>query len=166
MKILVIVNAGASPSPAFTDAECDAVRDWVKAGGALLLIADHAPFGERAEILARRFGVDMGKGYAFDASARARARRASHHRPRRRDRAPDARPEDLRGADAAKRHQGVRGQEEGASRERPPRRRARPGDRHAVRQGQGRAAFAEAAMFSAQIARFPYEGKELAAGPR
>src|SRR6202008_1147520 len=45
-EVLVIANAGAAddnpadPSkPAFTDAECDAVRDWVRNGGALLLIA-------------------------------------------------------------------------------------------------------------------------------
>ena len=52
--------------PAFTPAECDAVRDWVRAGGALLLIADHAPFGEANAILAERFGVEMGKGYVLD----------------------------------------------------------------------------------------------------
>lgn len=75
-KILVIANAlgaedmddeGAAAS-AFTDDECDAVRDWVKGGGALLLIADHAPFGGAAENLAKRFGVDMSKGYTVDAS--------------------------------------------------------------------------------------------------
>ena len=73
-KILVIANAlGAedmdednADSSAFTDEECDAVRDWVRGGGALLLIADHAPFGGAAENLAKRFGVDMSKGYTFD----------------------------------------------------------------------------------------------------
>lgn len=73
-KILVIANAigaddmddeGAGAS-AFTEEECDAVRDWVKSGGALLLIADHAPFGAAAESLGKRFGVEMGKGFAFD----------------------------------------------------------------------------------------------------
>lgn len=60
-QILVIANARGEPpaSSAFTDAECDAVRDWVRAGGALLLIADHAPYGSAASTLARRFGVDM-----------------------------------------------------------------------------------------------------------
>ena len=75
--ILVIVNAlGAerqnSPGadqPAFTDDECDAVRDWVRAeGGSLLLIADHAPFGAAAETLAKRFAVEMSKGFAMDAT--------------------------------------------------------------------------------------------------
>jgi hypothetical protein len=72
-RILVIANAlddrinsTGAKSAAFTEEECDAVRDWVRAGGALLLIADHAPFGEAAENLAARFGVGMSKGYAMD----------------------------------------------------------------------------------------------------
>ncbi len=56
---------GADKS-AFTDEEIQAVQDWVKGGGALLLIADHAPFGGAAAALASRFGVDMSKGYTFD----------------------------------------------------------------------------------------------------
>ena len=73
-KILVISNAlgaedddeeGADQS-AFTEEEIVAVHDWVKGGGALLLIADHAPFGGAASVLASRFGVDMSKGYTFD----------------------------------------------------------------------------------------------------
>ena len=73
-KILVISNAlGAeelddegADNPAFTDEEVQAVHDWVKSGGALLLIADHAPFGGAAATLASRFGVEMSKGYTFD----------------------------------------------------------------------------------------------------
>jgi hypothetical protein len=70
VRVLVVANA-VSPkedtvAPAFADAECDAVRDWVRAGGSLLLIADHAPFGAAAEALGKRFGVDMGKGFAYD----------------------------------------------------------------------------------------------------
>ena len=73
-KVLVIANAlgaeemdddGADRS-AFTDEECDAVRDWVRAGGALLLIADHAPFGGAAENLGKRFQIEMSKGYTLD----------------------------------------------------------------------------------------------------
>lgn len=71
--VLVISNAGAAQEaeadqtkPAFSDAECDAVRDWVRAGGALLLIADHAPAGSAAEILSLRFGIDMSKGFTGD----------------------------------------------------------------------------------------------------
>ena len=72
--ILVIANAlGAermgmpeASNPAFTDAECDAVRDWVQDGGSLLLITDHAPMGSAAQCLAKRFGVDMSTGAVFD----------------------------------------------------------------------------------------------------
>src|SRR5215207_7230331 len=73
-KVLVISNAlGAeedddegADSSAFTDEEIQTVHDWVKAGGSLLLIADHAPFGGAAAALATRFGVDMSKGYTLD----------------------------------------------------------------------------------------------------
>ncbi len=73
-KILIIANAlGAeemddegADKPAFTELECNAVREWVSNGGALLLIADHAPFGAAAQILAKRFDVEMSKGYVFD----------------------------------------------------------------------------------------------------
>jgi hypothetical protein len=72
--ILVIANAlGAanmdSPDadkPAFTEEECDVVREWVREGGALLLIADHAPAGGAAANLGTRFGVDMSKAYVGD----------------------------------------------------------------------------------------------------
>ena len=76
-QVLVIANALGSgitpanindPPSAFADAECDAVRDWVRGGGSLLLIADHAPFGATAASLASRFGVEMGKGYAWTVS--------------------------------------------------------------------------------------------------
>jgi hypothetical protein len=73
-KILIIADAlGAEDmddegagNPAFADNECDAVRDWVKSGGALLLIADQAPFGSAAEILAKRFSVEMSKDTTRD----------------------------------------------------------------------------------------------------
>ena len=69
--VLVISNAlpppGAAPgTPAFTERESDAIEDWVRDGGSLLLIADHAPFGSAAESLGRRFGVTMGKGWVWD----------------------------------------------------------------------------------------------------
>ncbi len=74
--VLVIANAAGqgwdsdsdAVQPAFMTDECDAVRDWVGAGGALLLIADHAPFGTSAESLAQRFGVSMSKGYTIDST--------------------------------------------------------------------------------------------------
>lgn len=69
VDVLVIANAGAvqqQPTPpAFTEAEGAALEAWVRNGGKLLLIADHTPFGAAAEALAARFGVRMGKGYAF-----------------------------------------------------------------------------------------------------
>jgi len=68
--ILVIANAlgtnDSNDSSAFTAQECDAVRDWVTAGGALLLITDHFPTGAAAAELAKRFGVEMSKGMTFD----------------------------------------------------------------------------------------------------
>lgn len=72
-EVLVIANAGAAQAsdadarkPAFTADECDAVREWVRGGGALLLIADHSPAGWAAANLGSRFGVDMSKGYTGD----------------------------------------------------------------------------------------------------
>lgn len=72
--LLVIANAlghdnmgdSLAASPAFTADECDAVRAWVDSGGALLLIADHAPMGAAAMALAAHFGVDMRDGYLVD----------------------------------------------------------------------------------------------------
>ncbi len=72
--VLVIANAlgaanmGAAEAgnPAFTEEECLAVAAWVRAGGGLLLIADHSPMGAAAERLGRQFGVDMSKGYTSD----------------------------------------------------------------------------------------------------
>lgn len=73
-KILVIANPlGAEDldedtagEPAFTPEECDTVVEWIRAGGSLLFIADHAPFGSAAEILATKLGVEMSKGYTSD----------------------------------------------------------------------------------------------------
>lgn len=75
-KVLVIANAlGAeeaddegSDQSAFTEEEVQAVYDWVKGGGALLLIADHAPFGGAAALLGTKLGVDMSKGFTYDAA--------------------------------------------------------------------------------------------------
>jgi hypothetical protein len=53
-------------SPAFTQAECDAVYDWVQQGGSLFLIADHAPIGDAAQPMAQRFGVTLGNNFVFD----------------------------------------------------------------------------------------------------
>lgn len=63
---LAAIQAGDVSRSAFRDDETDAIRDWVEEGGSLLLVADHAPFGQAAETLGQRFGVAMGKGFAFD----------------------------------------------------------------------------------------------------
>jgi hypothetical protein len=73
-RILVISNAlGAAlmseanaSSPAFTEDESHVVRDWVRDGGSLLLIADHAPMGSANQVLATPFHVDMSKMYTVD----------------------------------------------------------------------------------------------------
>ncbi len=79
--VLIIANAmGAermgteeAQNPAFTTKECRAARDWVKEGGALLLITDHYPMGSAAERLAKQFGIDSSTGateeYTFEKSA-------------------------------------------------------------------------------------------------
>lgn len=73
-KVLVIVNplgaedaddAGAE-GPAFTAVECETVMSWIHSGGALLLVADPAPFAAATEILASRLGVEMGKSVITD----------------------------------------------------------------------------------------------------
>jgi len=74
VRVLVVANAGSphgadTNRPAFTEQEADAVRAWVRKGGALLLVADHAPFGIAAEPLARRFGITMGRGWVFEKAA-------------------------------------------------------------------------------------------------
>jgi len=51
---------------AFTESEIVAIDAWVRAGGSLLLITDHFPFGSAAECLSRKFGVDMSKGLVQD----------------------------------------------------------------------------------------------------
>lgn len=74
LRVLVIANAMGDPdiasptaeSSAFTEGEVAVVETWVRGGGALLLIADHAPFGAAMRTLGRAFGVDMRNGYCLD----------------------------------------------------------------------------------------------------
>ena len=51
---------------AFSPQECEAVQRWVRAGGSLLLISDHAPTGHAAQALAGSFGVDMSNWWVED----------------------------------------------------------------------------------------------------
>src|SRR5262249_4531814 len=68
--VLVIVCAkganDANDAPAFNEDETTAVEQWVRNGGALLLITDHFPFASAAQNLAQRFGVHMSKGVVED----------------------------------------------------------------------------------------------------
>lgn len=71
-RVLVVATAMGSnernDDPAFTDAECDAVRAWVADGGGLLVVTDHYPFGHAMERLVQRFGVRVNKGEVDDAA--------------------------------------------------------------------------------------------------
>ncbi|HYJ30069.1 MAG TPA: DUF4350 domain-containing protein [Allosphingosinicella sp.] len=60
---LPIKRGGERGDPAFTAGEIALLRSWVARGGALLLVADHAPFGEAARALAAAFVVGMGGGF-------------------------------------------------------------------------------------------------------
>jgi hypothetical protein len=75
LRILVIANALNQlnitswylPTPsAFTKAEIENLRKWVKNGGSLFLIADHMPFGGAAADLAEAFGFRFTNGFALD----------------------------------------------------------------------------------------------------
>jgi len=69
--ILIISNAKGMDEKykaAFTEEECEAVKNWAEQGGALLLIADHYPMGSAAENLAKRFGVKMSNSYGVEDS--------------------------------------------------------------------------------------------------
>jgi hypothetical protein len=76
-RVLVIANALHErnrddwdlPTPsAFTPDEITAVREWVAAGGSLLLIADHMPFPGAVDHLAAAFGVFFVNGFAQDST--------------------------------------------------------------------------------------------------
>lgn len=72
MNVLVIANAAAPEGAvsAFSDAEVAAVRAWVRAGGSLLLIADHAPFAGAAASMGKAFKVSFRNYYASYAGRR------------------------------------------------------------------------------------------------
>lgn len=64
--ILVISSARGAPpgepgqaDPAFTAAEVEAVHEWVRGGGALLLVTDHPPAATPPAALAERFGISL-----------------------------------------------------------------------------------------------------------
>ena len=76
-RVLVVANALHErnrddwdlPTPgAFSAEEIAAVRDWVAAGGSLLLIADHMPFPGAIDQLAAAFGIYFVNGFAQDST--------------------------------------------------------------------------------------------------
>lgn len=78
-KILVISNPLDSsnlghwqlPTPsAFSPTEINTVHEWVKAGGRLLLIADHMPFAGAAHSLGSAFGFEFLNCFAMDNRSR------------------------------------------------------------------------------------------------
>ncbi len=60
MKSPSVVNS------AFTNEECDAVYNYVVAGGSLLFICEHAPMSFAGRAMAARFGIKFGNGYLVD----------------------------------------------------------------------------------------------------
>jgi hypothetical protein len=73
LRVLVISNALAKqnitewrlPTPsAFTEAEVQAVREWVRQGGALFLIVDHMPFPGAMGSVASAFGFQFDNSLA------------------------------------------------------------------------------------------------------
>lgn len=80
LDVLVIANAGGDDEnePVFTEAEINALDAWVRGGGALLLIADHAPYGRLAMDVGARFGIEMRNCYTLDEEHAASSGQASH----------------------------------------------------------------------------------------
>lgn len=79
--ILVIANPflaefqnfpAMTPPSAFSDEQIEAIQNWVKNGGSLLILADHAPFGGGSSKLAAKFGFEFLNGHAAE-TARANA---------------------------------------------------------------------------------------------
>jgi hypothetical protein len=68
----------ATDDAAYTEDEAAAVEGWVRAGGSLLLITDHWPYGTAVAALARRFEVEMGAGLVQDETHHDPVRGDSH----------------------------------------------------------------------------------------
>ena len=58
-----------TPPSAFDPDEIEAVRAWVEAGGSLLILADHAPFGGGSSDLAKAFGFEFLNGHTAQTQA-------------------------------------------------------------------------------------------------
>jgi hypothetical protein len=65
-----IASKWVLPTPsAYSPSEIDTLVSWVRAGGALLLISDHMPFGGAVADLASAFGIEISNAFAVDATA-------------------------------------------------------------------------------------------------
>jgi hypothetical protein len=51
---------------AFSHDEIELLRDWVVAGGGLVVVFDHMPVSNSVEALTAAFGVEVANGHAFD----------------------------------------------------------------------------------------------------
>ena len=82
VSILVLALArganDANDDPAYSETEMTVIEGWVHAGGSLLLITDHWPYGSAVSPLARRFGVEMGAGMVEDGTHHDPDRGESH----------------------------------------------------------------------------------------
>jgi hypothetical protein len=58
-----------TPPSAFSSEEIEAIREYVEAGGALLLLADHAPLGGGSAELAKSFGFEFLNGHTANTVA-------------------------------------------------------------------------------------------------
>lgn len=73
-EVMVLVDATSTvpaisvdpAGPAFSDIEVKAMRNWLEAGGSLLFVAEHHPFGAAVALLARDLRVDMSNRYTVD----------------------------------------------------------------------------------------------------
>jgi hypothetical protein len=72
VSVLVLALArganDANDEAAYSDPEAAVIEGWVRAGGSLLVITDHWPYGSTVSSLARRFDVAMGAGLVQDAT--------------------------------------------------------------------------------------------------
>ena len=70
VQLLVIPAAlgtdDQNTTPAFSGPEVDTIVTWIAAGGSLLLITDHFPFGDAVKNLASPLGVQFSGGMTFD----------------------------------------------------------------------------------------------------
>jgi len=79
--LMLVAAVGANPtndSSAYTEAECQAIAEWVGAGGSLLLVTDHWPYGLAARSLGSRFAIHLTGGFVEDPKYHDPERGESH----------------------------------------------------------------------------------------